>query len=65
MSKLVVDNDNITPVARLGKHTLQLINFSTTMLLSLLCPPQRQQVQVTSAKFACPPSTSTMRATNP
>ena len=22
MSKLVVDNDNITPVARLGKHTL-------------------------------------------
>ena len=29
MSKLVVDNDNITPVARLGKHTLRgfFVNF--------------------------------------
>ena len=28
MSKLVVDNDNITPVARLGKHTLAPIAYT-------------------------------------
>ena len=28
MSKLVVDNDNITPVARLGKHTLPAARFN-------------------------------------
>ena len=29
MSKLVVDNDNITPVARLGKHTLCTCPWNT------------------------------------